>query len=69
MAGKKVLSESGEKLGEVRDYEFEPNSLAVTSVLVDPNPRQGGLFSREKEPEQNSGPHPPIIFRPCRSCS
>jgi len=32
--GSKVLTESGERLGEVRDYEFDPTTFALTSLSV-----------------------------------
>ena len=34
--GSKVLTESGERVGEVRDYEFDPDTFAVTSLSVPP---------------------------------
>jgi uncharacterized protein YrrD len=34
--GSKVLTESGERVGEVRDFEFDPNTFALTSLSVPP---------------------------------
>lgn len=34
--GSKVLTESGGRLGEVRDYEFTPDTFALTSLSVGP---------------------------------
>ena len=34
--GSKVLTESGERVGEVRDYEFDANTFALTSLSVPP---------------------------------
>jgi sporulation protein YlmC with PRC-barrel domain len=34
--GSKVLTESGERVGEVRDYEFDPNTFALISLSVPP---------------------------------
>jgi len=34
--GSKVLTESGERVGEVRDYEFDPTTFALTSLSVPP---------------------------------
>ena len=34
--GSKVLTENGEHVGEVRDYEFDPNTFALTSLSVPP---------------------------------
>jgi sporulation protein YlmC with PRC-barrel domain len=34
--GSKVLTESGERVGEVRDYEFDPDTFALTSLSVPP---------------------------------
>jgi sporulation protein YlmC with PRC-barrel domain len=34
--GNKVITESGERLGEVRDYEFDPDTFALTSLSVPP---------------------------------
>jgi sporulation protein YlmC with PRC-barrel domain len=34
--GSKVLTESGERVGEVRDYEFDPGTFALTSLSVPP---------------------------------
>ena len=32
--GNKVITENGERLGEVRDYEFDPDTFALTSLSV-----------------------------------
>ena len=34
--GSKVLTENGEHVGEVRDYEFDPITFALTSLSVPP---------------------------------
>jgi len=34
--GNKVITENGERVGEVRDYEFDPDTLALTSLSVPP---------------------------------
>jgi uncharacterized protein YrrD len=34
--GNKVITENGERLGEVRDYEFNPDTFALTSLSVPP---------------------------------
>jgi len=34
--GNKVTTENGERLGEVRDYEFDPDTFALTSLSVPP---------------------------------
>jgi sporulation protein YlmC with PRC-barrel domain len=34
--GSKVMTENGQRLGEVRDYEFDPHSFALTSLSVSP---------------------------------
>jgi sporulation protein YlmC with PRC-barrel domain len=34
--GNKVITENGERLGEVRDYEFNPDTFALTSLTVPP---------------------------------
>jgi len=34
--GNKVITENGERLGEVRDYEFDPETFALTSLSVPP---------------------------------
>jgi sporulation protein YlmC with PRC-barrel domain len=34
--GNKVITENGERLGEVRDYEFDPDTFALTSLSVPP---------------------------------
>ena len=34
--GNKVITENGERVGEVRDYEFDPNTFALTSLSVPP---------------------------------
>ena len=34
--GNKVITESGERLGEVRDYEFNPGTFALTSLSIPP---------------------------------
>ena len=34
--GNKVITENGERLGEVRDYEFNPDTFALTALTVPP---------------------------------
>jgi sporulation protein YlmC with PRC-barrel domain len=34
--GNKVITESGERVGEVRDYEFNPDTFALTSLSIPP---------------------------------
>ncbi len=34
--GNKVITENGERLGEVRDFEFDPGTFALTSLSVAP---------------------------------
>ena len=34
--GNKVMTENGERVGEVRDYEFDPDTFALTSLSVPP---------------------------------
>jgi sporulation protein YlmC with PRC-barrel domain len=34
--GNKVITENGERLGEVRDYEFNPDTFALTCLSVPP---------------------------------
>jgi len=34
--GNKVVTENGERLGEVRDYEFNPDTFALTSLSIPP---------------------------------
>jgi sporulation protein YlmC with PRC-barrel domain len=34
--GNKVITENGERLGEVRDYDFNPDTFALTSLTVPP---------------------------------
>ena len=34
--GNKVITENGERVGEVRDYEFDPGTFALTSLSVPP---------------------------------
>jgi len=34
--GSKVMTENGERVGEVRDYEFDPDTFALTSLSVPP---------------------------------
>jgi sporulation protein YlmC with PRC-barrel domain len=34
--GSKVMTENGQRLGEVRDYEFDPYNFALTSLSVPP---------------------------------
>jgi len=36
LIGNKVITENGERLGEVRDYEFDPDTFALTSLSVPP---------------------------------
>ena len=31
-----MITESGERVGEVRDYEFDPDTFALTSLSVPP---------------------------------
>ena len=35
--GNKVITESGERVGEVRDYEFNPDTFALTSLSIPPS--------------------------------
>jgi uncharacterized protein YrrD len=35
--GNKVMTENGERLGEVRDYEFNPDTFALTSLSIPPS--------------------------------
>ena len=32
--GNKVITENGERVGEVRDYEFNPDTFALTSLSI-----------------------------------
>jgi len=34
--GNKVITENGERVGEVRDFEFDPTTFALTSLSVPP---------------------------------
>ena len=34
--GSKVMTENGERVGEVRDFEFDPDTFALTSLSVPP---------------------------------
>ena len=34
--GSKVMTENGQRLGEVRDYEFDPYTFALTSLSIPP---------------------------------
>lgn len=34
--GNQVMTENGERVGKVRDYEFDPNTFALTSLSVPP---------------------------------
>ena len=34
--GNKVITENGERVGEVRDFEFDPDTFALTSLSVPP---------------------------------
>jgi len=34
--GNKVMTENGERMGEVRDYEFNPDTFALTSLSIPP---------------------------------
>jgi len=34
--GNKVITENGERVGEVRDYEFDPDTFVLTSLSVPP---------------------------------
>ena len=36
LIGNKVMTENGERVGEVRDYEFDPGTFALTSLSVPP---------------------------------
>ena len=36
LIGGKVITESGERVGEVCDYEFDPETFAITSLSVPP---------------------------------
>jgi uncharacterized protein YrrD len=36
VVGTKAITESGERLGEVRDFEFLPNTFALTKLFVPP---------------------------------
>lgn len=36
LIGSKVVTENGERVGEVRDYEFNPDTFALTSLSVPP---------------------------------
>ena len=42
--GNKVITENGERLGEVRDYEFDPDTFALTSIFVPPGTNVVGDF-------------------------
>ena len=42
--GNKVITESGGRLGEVRGYEFNPETFALTSLSVQPAMDVGGDF-------------------------
>jgi len=42
--GTGVVTENGEHLGEVRDYEFAPDTFALTSLLVPPGMNLLGQF-------------------------
>jgi len=42
--GNKVVTETGEHLGEVRDYEFTPDTFALTSLFVPPGMNIFGQF-------------------------
>jgi uncharacterized protein YrrD len=42
--GNKVVTESGEHLGEVRDYEFAPDTFALTYLFVPPSMSLFGEF-------------------------
>ena len=42
--GNKVITESGGRLGEVRGYEFNPETFALTSLTVQPGMDVGGDF-------------------------
>jgi sporulation protein YlmC with PRC-barrel domain len=35
--GNKVITENGKRLGEVRDYEFNPDTFALTSLSIPPS--------------------------------
>jgi sporulation protein YlmC with PRC-barrel domain len=36
LIGKKMVTESGERLGEIGDYEFTPDTFALTNLFVSP---------------------------------
>jgi sporulation protein YlmC with PRC-barrel domain len=42
--GAKVVTENGEHLGEVRDYEFAPDTFALTNLHVPPGMNLFGQF-------------------------
>ena len=42
--GNKVVTENGERLGEVRDYEFAPDTFALTYLFVPPGMNLLGQF-------------------------
>lgn len=42
--GNKVITENGEHLGEVRDYEFAPGTFALTHLFVPPGMNVLGQF-------------------------
>ena len=42
--GNKVITENGERLGVVRDYEFAPDTFALTNLFVPPGMNILGQF-------------------------
>lgn len=40
--GNKVITEDGERVGEVGDYEFDPNTFALTALSVPPGANVAG---------------------------
>ena len=42
--GTRVITENGERLGQVRDYEFAPDTFALTSLFVPPGMNILGQF-------------------------
>ena len=42
--GAKVITENGERLGQVRDYEFAPDTFALTNLFVPPGMNVLGQF-------------------------
>ncbi len=48
LIGNKVITENGERLGEVRDYEFDPDTFALTSLSVPPGMNVVGDISDDR---------------------